>query len=468
MKIKIEKDILKSLLTLATPIIVANILQAAYQLTDAFWVGRLGSSAVAAVSVSFPIIFLIISLGAGFAVAGSTFVAQYFGAKKQSMVNHSAAQTMIMVFISSIILGIIGYVLAPILINLMGVETDVFESALGFMRVSFTGIIFVFGFAMYQSIMRGVGEATLPMYIVLGTVLLNFILDPLFIFGFGGFAGHGVMGAAMATLTTQGIAAIIGIATLFQGKRGIHLKMKDFKPDLKFIRRAFRLGLPSSIEQSARGLGLIFMTFLIASFGTITVASYGVGSNILQFIFIPAMGLSLAVSALVGQNIGARKIERASKTAELGIIISFVFLTILGVIAFIFAPQLIAFFIPEDQTVIEMGSTFVRTMALTFGFIGVQLGIVGVFRASGNMLTTMVISLVSQWIIQLPLAYILSKHTGLGVNGLWISFPASNVVMAIIALVLYFKGTWKKKKITESDEKQEEVSIEIMAEEGVK
>lgn len=202
---KIEREIIKPLLVLAAPIILANILQAAYQLTDAFWVGRLGGVAVASVSVSFPIIFLIISLGVGLAIAGSTFVSQYYGAKRNDMVNHSAAQTTIMVVMSSVILGTLGYVLAPFLISLMGVDNDVFVGALDFMRISFIGVIFVFGFAMYQSIMRGVGQAIVPMFIVLGTVLLNFGLDPLFIFGFGNIPGHGVMGAALATLITQGV-----------------------------------------------------------------------------------------------------------------------------------------------------------------------------------------------------------------------------------------------------------------------
>jgi putative MATE family efflux protein len=464
---KIERKVIKSLLVLATPIILANILQAAYQLTDAFWVGRLGSTAVASVSVSFPIIFLIISLGIGLAVAGSTFVAQYYGAKRSDMVNHSAAQTTIMVIISSIILGALGYVLSPTLINLMGVEQDVFVGALDFMRISFVGIIFVFGFAMYQSIMRGVGQVMVPMFIVLGTVLLNFVLDPLFIFGFGDIPGHGVVGAALATLTTQGIAFLIGFYLLFSGKHIIHLKWKDFKPDFSFIKKTIKLGLPSSIEQSARSLGLIFMTFLITSFGTVAIASYGVGSNILQFVFIPAMGLSMAISALVGQNIGARDIKQATQVAELGIVIAFVALTVIGLLSFVFAPELVSFFIPDDPTVIEMGSMFVRIMALTFGFVGVQLAIIGVFRGSGNMVTTMIISLISQWIFQLPIAYVLSKYTSLGIDGLWWSFPISNVLMAIVSMLIYLRGSWKKKRITEDIKLQEKVFEDVAIEERV-
>ena len=144
----LEGSIIKSLFTLTVPIVFANILQAAYQFTDAFWVGRLGGAAVASVSVSFPITFLLISLGAGFAVAGSTLIAQYVGARNKVMVNRVAAQTLLMVVVISIVLGGIGYLLTPTILNLMGVAPDVFIDALGFMRVSLLGLVFTFGFAM--------------------------------------------------------------------------------------------------------------------------------------------------------------------------------------------------------------------------------------------------------------------------------------------------------------------------------
>jgi len=157
----LEGPILPSLLRLAIPIVTANVLQSAYQLTDAFWVGRLGGAAVAAVSVSFPVMFLSIALGMGFGIAGSTLVAQYVGAGNHRMVNHVAAQTLLMVAITSVALGALGYVIAPGLLRWMGVGPDVYTGALQFMRVSFISLVTVFGFSMFQAVMRGVGEVTL-------------------------------------------------------------------------------------------------------------------------------------------------------------------------------------------------------------------------------------------------------------------------------------------------------------------
>jgi len=465
----LEGPVLRSLLTLAVPIVLANILQAGYQIIDAFWVGRLGGAAVAAVSVSFPMTFLLIALGAGLAIAGSTLIAQYVGAKNHEMVSHVAAQTLLMVVVVSVVLGTIGYVAAPALLHLMGVGPDVYPGALGFMRVSFVALIFNFTFFVFQAIMRGIGNVTLPIYIVLGTVILNFALDPLFIFGWGPIPAYGVMGAALATLGTQSIAAVIGIAILRLGKNGIHVRRKDFKPDFEYIKKAFFLGFPASIEQSARALGLTVMTFLITSFGTLAIAAYGVGSTILQVVTIPAMGVSMAVSALVGQNIGAGNIDRAARIGRLGAWLGFWVLTGMGVVVFIFAPQFIAFFVPGVPDVIAAGTVLLRIMALSWGFMGVQLGLAGVLRASGNMVMTMVLTLISQWVLQFPLAYVLSEHTSLGIYGLWWAFPVSNVTIALITIGVYAKGDWKKKRITGAEETLAgKVSEEIFMEEGTR
>ncbi len=463
----LKGPILRSLLMLAVPIITANVLQSAYQLIDAFWVGRLGDAAIAAVSISFPVIFLTIAIGSGLGIAGSILIAQYFGAGKQDMVNHVAGQTMLMVVLSSLVLGTIGFVLTPQLLHMMGVTEEVFIGAQGFMHVAFVGLVFSFTFIMFQSVMRGVGETTLPIYIVLGTVILNFFLDPLFIFGWGIFPGMGVMGAALATLATQSLAALIGLMVLFGGRFGIHVSLKDFKPDPAFIRKAFFLGLPASIEMSARAFGLIVMTFLIASFGTMAIASYGVGSNMIQVVMIPAMGLSMAISTLVGQNIGAGQVQRAEQIGRLGAVVSFCTLTALGLIVFAFAPHFIAFFVPGDEAVIATGAGFLRTMSLAWGMLGVQFALTGVLRASGNMVITMMLTIVSQWVIQFPLAYILSKHTPLGLEGIWWAFPVTYVTVALITIAIIAKGDWKKKELMgKQDALARQVSDEIITEES--
>lgn len=457
-----------ALLRLALPVIAINILQSGYQLTDAFWVGRLGAHAVAAVSVSAPVTFLVIAIGAGMGMAGATLTAQYMGAGRTQMVNHVAAQTMLMVTTISIVLGAVGFVLCPHFLALLGVEPAVHDGALSFMRVSFIGVIFVFLYNVFQGLMRGVGQTRIPLLIVLGSVTLNFVLDPLFIFGWGPIPAQGVRGAALATLCTQGLAASVGLLIFLKGRHGIHLRPRNFKPDFAYMRRAFLLGFPGSVELSTRGLGAIVLSFLVTSFGTETIAAYGVGINVVQFITIPAMGLSMAVSTLVAQNIGAGNLPRATRISLLGALTGFSVLTVVGIAAWIGAPWIVAFFVPDDPRVIAQGAHFIRVMCLAWGGIGVQLCIVATFRASGNMLMAMVIALVAQWMFQFPLAYVLSKHTVLHAEGLWWAFPITNVMAALVAVCWFAQGGWKKRRLTEEDQEVVKVTDEMIVEEGIR
>src|SRR5271154_806653 len=222
----LEGPIVTSLFLLAFPIMGANLLQIAYQLIDAFWVGRLGAYAVASVSISMPVMFLMVSAGIGFAVAGTTLIAQYVGAGNREMVDHVAAQTLLTIVTLSVVLGFIGFVGSPYLLGLMGTAPEVYTNAVAFLRVSFVSLPFVFLYVMFQSLMRGTGEVTVPLYIVAGTVLLNFFIDPVLIFGMYGMPHLGVMGAAFSTLISQGVAAVIGLALLMSGRYGISMSWK--------------------------------------------------------------------------------------------------------------------------------------------------------------------------------------------------------------------------------------------------
>jgi Na+-driven multidrug efflux pump len=198
------------------------------------------------------------------------------------------------------------------------------------------------------------------------------------------------------------------------------------------------------------------------------LAAYGVGSNILQFVTMPAMGLSMAVSTLVSQNMGAGNIQRAARVTVLGAAAGFVVLTLVGSAAYLVAPGLVAFFVPDEPDVIADGARFIRIMCLAWGAIGVQLSIVSAFRASGNMLAAMVIALVAQFMLQFPLAYILAKHTSLQAAGLWWSFPITNIVVAIVSLCWFAAGGWKKTRLTDEDIQVAEIAEKTITEENIR
>jgi putative MATE family efflux protein len=459
--------VLQSLITMSLPIMAANFLHLAYQLTDTFWVGRLGSAAIASISISFPVIFLIVSLGGGMSMAGTILVAQYKGKNDKKAVDYVTAQTISTVFILSAVLACVGFFFSPHLIKLMGAEKEVFTAAVSYMKISFIGIIFMFNFMVFQSLMRGVGDVKTPMYIILGTVLLNLIIDPMFIFGYGFVPPLGVAGAAVATITTQGISSVIGMYLLLSGKYQIHLHLRDMKPDIPLIKKMFALGMPASIEHSTVALGMNLLIFLVTRFGTIALAAYGIGHRISSVVVIPAIGFSMATSALVGQNIGAGKIRRAERIVRVATSIGFVSLTVMGILIFIFARQLSTVFIPGDIETIRMSAEFTRIMALTFGFIAIHHVLNGAFIGSGNTYIPMTLAFVSLWVLRFPVAYILSNHTALAEVGIWIAFPVANVITALITAVWFLRGTWKKRRITEEIKLSTKTTRETIIEEGL-
>jgi putative MATE family efflux protein len=422
------------LLRLAIPIIFANLLQTAYQLTDTFWVGRLSAVAVAAVSFSFPISFVFSSIGGGLPIAGAVLLAQYAGRGDQESLNHVAGQTLLMVLFVSLVLTAGGYALAEPLLRLMGAGPDVLPDAAQFLRVTVIGQLFVFGFVAYQALTRGLGVVYVPMCIVFLTVLLNFALDPLFIFGHGPIPPMGCAGAAMATLCTQALASLIGFTLFFRGRHGIEVGWRHFRPDWSMFGVLFRLGFPISIEQAAIALGMTAMTMLASTFGTITVAAYGIGFRVQTGILIAAIGLSMATSTVVGYNVGARHYERARQANRASCTIAFFGLLGIGVGLFFTGESVARFFMPQGGAAIGESAHFIRVMALAFGFMGVQHVLWGTIRGTGNTFTPMVLAILSFWAFRFPIGYVLSRPVMFGREGLWWSFP--------IAFILTAATTW--------------------------
>ena len=438
-----EGSIIKALVKLSIPLILTNILQTAYNLTDTFWVGRLGSVPVAAVSLAFPIVFIIVSLGSGMAIAGSILVAKRQGAKDADAVAHISTQTFFSVLTISLILAVLGYMLTPFLVSIMNVTPEVYSEAVAYLKITFLGLPPLFVYLTFQSLMRSIGKVKLPFYIVLSTVLLNLVLDPLFIFGWGGIIpASGVKGAAIATVGTQILSALIGLYVLFKGAQGIKIRLNDYYPDFEVIKNLIKLGMPVSIEQVSRALGIFTMVLLVTHFDTMVLASYGIGSRILSFIIIPAFGLAMATSTLVGQNIGAGAYDRVKKTLQLSLKIAFGVLTFIGFLLFVFAEEVARFFIPGELATIKESAVFIKTLSVSFGFLGILIVLMGAFRGAGKTKISMILALFSVWILRFPLAYYLGYHTSLEQFGIWISYPITNTLTAIAGLVLLIKYKW--------------------------
>ena len=462
-----EGPILGVLVALAVPIVATNVFQSLYQLIDTFWVGRLGADAVAAVSLTFPILFFMISLGGGMAVAGAILVAQTFGAQDQVAVDHAAGQTLLVVVTISLVLSLAGFLLTGTLVSFFSPDPGVERMAVDYLQVSFLGLIAVFIYFVFQALLRGVGNVKTPMMVVAGTVVLNFFLDPLLILGWGPVPAQGVVGAAWATVGAQGLAGVVGLGILFSGQNGIHLRLRHLAPDRALVLKIVRLGIPSSIEQSTRALGLAVMMLLVASYGTTVIASYGIGARILSFAIIPAMGLSMATSTVVGQNVGARQDKRAGSAARLGMTAGFVGLSAAGAVLWVLAEPIVRAFVPSEPEVIEIGTHFMHIMSPAFGFFGIQMVMSGALAGAGNTIAAMALSILSFWVLRFPVAWVLAVPGGLGPDGVFWSFPISNVLAGVIALSWFFRGTWIRRVVDQDGGLAEAVREEAIVEEAV-
>jgi putative MATE family efflux protein len=400
-------------------------------------------------------------------IAGAVLVAQMFGAKNQKAVDHAAAQTLLVVGVISAVLSVGGYLLSGPLVGFFGPEPIVERLAVEYLQVSFLGLVAVFIYFVFQALLRGVGDVKTPMIIVAGTVVLNFFLDPILIMGWGPVPAFGVVGAAWATIGSQGLAGAVGMVVLFSGRYGIHLRIADMMPDRKMVAKILRLGIPSSIEQSTRALGIAVMMLLVAGFGTIVIASYGIGARILSFVIIPAMGLSMATSTVVGQNVGAMQDERAVAAAKLGMGAGFAGLTAAGVVLWLLAEPITAAFVPNEPEVIAIGTHFMHIMAPAFGFFGMQMVMSGALAGAGNTMAAMALSILSFWVLRFPVAWALASPGGLGPDGIFWSFPISNVLAGGLAVAWFLRGRWIRRVTDEEAVLAEAVREEAIVEEGV-
>lgn len=443
----LEGDVFKSILIISIPIIFANILQTVYQLIDTFWVGRLGAEAVAAISLSFPILFFLTSLSMGFTMAGSILVAQYNGKGDKRRVSLATGQTFSIVISIAIIVSIIGYFLANPLFNILTEDPFVLSQGVSYLQISFLSMPALFIYAIFQSALRGVGEVKLPMILIFITVVINFFIDPLFMYGWKFIPAMGVKGVAWATLLTEYLSALIAVAIILRGKYGFDISLSDLRFKKKWVLKIFKLGLPSSLEMSSRSLGMFLMMIVVSSFGTVVVAAYGIGIKILSFVIIPAMGFSISTSTLVGNNLGAKQYLRTEEIVKTGMKIGFWTLTILAVIIFISAQNIASFFIPNEFAVIAETTTFIRMISLTFGSIGIQMVIIGTLKAAGQTTTSMFLAIiytVSLFILSYLFAYLLS----FGSLGIWITYPVANIFALLFALYFYKQKKWLSNNLT--------------------
>jgi putative MATE family efflux protein len=441
-----QGPITHSLLRLAWPIMLSNLFQTVYNLVDTLWLGRLGKVAVAAPTIAWPLVFLVISLGAGVTIAGTALVAQYTGARRHEEANLAAGQVFTFTSILAVILAAGGAMAAHPLMVLMGAGPDLLEPAASYLRIIYAGIPAMFGMFIVTALLNGVGNTVTPMKLMGVSVVLNIVFDPLFIFGWGPFPAWGVAGAAVATILSRGIVAIYGIYLLFSGKVEIQLRLHHLRLHWETIKRIIVIGLPASLGQTGTALGFSIMTGILARFGTAVVSAFGIGNRIISIVTMPAMGLGQATATMVGQNLGAEETKRAERSAWTGMGISTAFLLAGSVAVYALRASLVRVFI-DDPEVISLGAQMFAITAMAFPFMGILQVIIGTYQGSGHTVYSMFFSLFRLWGMRIPLVYFLGFTLAMGADGVWWAMFISNFGTAILSLGFFLSGNWKRRVI---------------------
>jgi MATE family, multidrug efflux pump len=460
----------KNLLRLALPIMLSNFFQTFYNLTDAFWLGKLGENARGAVSVAgiaFPLIFFLSSFGFGFVIAGTALIAQYKGAGKHDMMKEVVGQFLLIltIFCGLFITG--SFIFLDKILVLLQVPPEIFTVAREYISVILVGVLFMYIFLSYQSFSHGLGDTVSPMKIQIISVTINMVLDPFFIFGIGFFPKMETVGAAYATLLARIIAAVLAVYFLKRKSPVLMPKLKNIFPDPEMLKRIMKISIPASMGMSMTSFGFLLLQGFVNSFGTIVISVFSIGNRLTGFFMMPAMGISNALATVIGQNLGAGKIDRAVQSVKKAFVLIMSIMAVGCTTLFFFGSVLTRFFI-NDPEVIETGLRMFQVTSVASFVFGIVFLFMGVFNGSGHTKPNMFLNIFRLWGLRIPFVLMLS---GLAMqyvkidamqpflqwmakplaaypyDALWWSMVISNSVVAVWSFVIYKKGTWKQARI---------------------
>lgn len=435
-----EGKVWKVIVRFALPLLVGNLLQQFYNITDSIIVGQfLGKEALAAVSASFFIYYFIISLVIGVGSGTTVVISQLFGAKQYQKVQLAFSSFFIFMLVGGIILSIAGIIFAEPVFRLTNTPEEVIPQAVAYFRIYIGGTFLFVTFNSIISILRGVGESVRPMLFILITTVLNIAFDLLFILVFK----WGIEGAARATVVSQGIGMCIALAYVNNTHPLLSIKKQDMLFDWKLFKDSLKIGLPTSVQQCAIALGLIALLGIVNSFGTNTLTAYGAAGKIDTIITQAILTLSGALAAFCGQNIGAGRLDRVKKGVQFTMYTNIALGLLTFAAVYLFGNEMMRIF-TKDIDVVAIGKEYLLIIGGFFIVHGALNVYNGALRGAGDTLFPMITSLVCLWLIRIPLAYYLSSW--LGRNGIWWAIGISITIGLIVTFVYYKMGFWKRRR----------------------
>lgn len=464
-------SLLWNLVVMSVPIMLSNFIQVVYNLTDTYFLGQMdkgSTEAVAVTGLAFPLIFLFASLGGGLAVATTALVSRYKGQGKIEKVKHVLGQTWLLIAFFLVFLVVVAfYGIQPIL-NLLHTPAEIMQSSFQYLQLIMFGIAMMFIFFCFQSFSVGIGDTVSPMIINIVSVIINVALDPILIYGHFGFAAMGVKGAAIATLIARVFTALMACYYMFSRYRRFIPEIRDFFPDFVVIKRILNIAVPASMAQTTTSLGFVVMQGLVNSFGTAVISANAIGFRFVNFVMMPPMGISNALSSIIGQNLGAGKPERAVKSFYISLGLSTAIMTVGSMLLYFKGDKLSAIFV-NDPTVISLANEMLKINSIAVWCFGFLFMFWGVFNGSGHTKPVMIADLIRLWVVRIPMAYLLSGYfcarsanwhpylhelvtfsasilADTPYTSLWWPMIFSNISAVLMATYIYRRGTWLKMK----------------------
>ena len=444
-------NMMQAILTLAIPVVINSFLQTMYNLTDTYWLGKLGTEELAAINLVSPVQNIVINFGTGITVAGSVLISQYLGARKDEDARSMANQIFACAMIFSVLCALICALSTPAIVTWLGAEGDTWRYSKTYLQLVILDMPFLFLVNIYTAIHQSQGDTVRPMFLNLFGIALNMILDPLMMI----VLGLGAAGAALATVSAKAVPAVIAFVLLHSKQWDVYLDLKKLKFEKEKLKNIVVVGLPTAIGGSTMQLGFLLMSRNVFAYGTQAMAAYGIGNKVNGLITLPSNGVGSAVATIVGQNVGAKQLERAEHGYKLSRLISVIFLFVGGMILsrMPVSTAIVSIF-SDDPEVIGMAADFLSIMAFWCFTNGVYNSSMGLFQGSGHTEVTMIVDASRLWVFRFATLYICGTWLHMGVRSVWYSVVVSNGISALILWIVYKTGYWKRKRGVTKEDKE--------------
>lgn len=441
-----EGSIGRAIFLLSVPMVLEMAMESLFGIVNIFWVGGLGKNPAAAVGITEALLTIVFTVAMGLSMGTTAMVARRIGEKDPEGAARAAEQSILLGILVSIPIALVGLLFYRLLFAAMHAEPDVVSAGSGYMSVIFGANVVIMLLFLINAIFRGAGDAAIAMRTLWIGNLINLILDPCLIFGLGPFPELGVQGSALATTIGRGIAVLYQCSRLLGGHSRVPVRLSHMKPDFGLMRQLLKISTGGMFQMLVATTAWMLMMSIVGLFGSAAQAGYTIAIRIIVVAILPAWGMSNAAATLVGQNLGARKPDRAEKSVWLTGHSNAVFMALVTVVFVFFAEFLIRIF-TKDETVIPYGVDALRYIGYGYVFYGYGMVIAASFNGAGDTYTPTVLNLICFWLIQIPLGYWLARPIGLGPKGIFLAITIAESTLAVLGMVVFKRGKWKEQRV---------------------